>query len=424
MLALLSPLYNFEGVQEDQQPANLQPVADWFLPPEVTRLVLAHLDARSLVMLQAVERRMRTAVVSCASWGAHCERDFGRSCDSSPADICYRDYLRMWLERCDDEISHLRASSRIAKGMSTYVKQHNEKHSNKGTYWTSISLPGGDAATNAATNAAPGHGIIGMVCDICAFSRRDVAHAVAYKRQSALNTVLTTRSAAVVMFRKAGTIRGPMTFLPLSTITNAHQQVNLKPPSIPPPIPSTSSTSTTTSIPDGFIGLAVELVLLRKEHEHLRHTVLTSNIFKDLQVWESEAAVHLFKLRAIRRHWEREAARREQPRDGVSEEEASAADDQSAAERAAIENLNYVALDTYAQAPREDVEDALEDSAGDRPSLPPARMLLMRQVPAHEAPGFTHRDMCHLVDHGGTLARALAQKDRAQSALAFAEYGM
>ena len=343
--------------------------------------ILCFLDAPSLAAVQATEYRLRIAVAvdGCSTdtlWADRCSEDFKFNFIRSATPLIsggnlYREYLRLWLQRCEDELAHTTTPtySRLAKGLSKYVQSQKQ------------------------------HGIIGAVCDICAFENRRVCRAISHKRQSSLGTVVVENSHVVLAFKKASTVRGPMTFLPLSTVNSS----GLPPQSLVPPTITRTGAEEHTTIFPGFLGFASELVQLRPEHEHLRTTLLANNIFKNMQVWESEAAWATYKLYVIHKHWERRA-------------ELETQDDQG--ENLDIENICYVALDTYDNSTGlDDMRDDNDYDAG------AANFMVFGQVAAREG-HMRHRQQCHLVSHELTFEQALQKRNHARSALAFAEYGM
>jgi hypothetical protein len=222
--------------------------------------VLGYLDAKSLAQFQGVDQKSREIVAKLPKlWDRLSSVDFcqtggggaaleARQTGGISRQGAYLGYIKLVLQRMEDELANAEAVDRFAKGLCEYT-------------------------SSKKTN----HGIIAMVCDLAIFDDRAVALAVSLKRQCALTTVLVEDSKVVMDFRQAGHFRGPMAFLPLSACVNAPDTVSIVPP-----------TMTNGDPPPGFIGFAVDLIRLKQEHEYLRMSVLKANVFKDLQVWASE----------------------------------------------------------------------------------------------------------------------------------------
>ena len=87
---------------------------DWFLPTEVVHNILLFLDASGLAAVQATESRLRqavsTAVYSNDLWSIRCAQDFKLKVTNlaiaEPSADHYREYLQLWLQRCEDELAH------------------------------------------------------------------------------------------------------------------------------------------------------------------------------------------------------------------------------------------------------------------------------------------------------------------------------
>jgi hypothetical protein len=212
-------------------------------------LALTYLDAKSLAKVQRVDRRSRKIVSTLPGlWNRLSTDDFCTvNLDISPSRGAYIGYLKLVLQRLEDELANATAVDRFAQGLCAYTSKRSD------------------------------HGIIAMVCDLAIFDDRAMALAVSLKRQCALTTVLVKNAKVVMDFRAQGTVRGPMAFLPLTACENAPDTVQL----ITPKLASGDT-------PSGFIGFAVDLIRLKEEHEHLRASVLKATVFKDLQVWASE----------------------------------------------------------------------------------------------------------------------------------------
>jgi hypothetical protein len=388
-----------------QQPsrAAFPPVDDWFLPAEVVHKVLGYLDAPSLASVQATERRLRRGVAGdevCSNqlWFQRSKEDFKISSAVPegiiPTGIAYREYLRLQLQRCEDELAHTtgRTYSRLASGLSSYVR----------------SKAGASVKPNT-TNAAV-CGIVGMVCDLVAFEDRAVGRAIAQKRQSSMNTVIVENSYTVLEFKKAGTVRGPMTFLPLSSSILAfpvYRKIK--------PLVERDNKHTITA--PGFIGFASELVQLRPEHEYLRDTIIANNVLKNMQVWDSEAAFNVYKLYLVRKQWEWRMQMEHQGLDPDSTEAREGADE---IRWMPVDSICYVALDTYGG--ENNTSGYLDQRDDNDYDAGVANMMLMPQV--SDSKHMCHRSLCHLERHEAAVERALQKRNNARSAVAFAEYGM
>jgi hypothetical protein len=104
-------------------------------------------------------------------------------------------------------------------------------------------------------------------------------------RRNALPTIIVDSESTVISFKKHTSFKKqPISFLPFSTslLGILHDST------------STSFLVEPSINISGFLGFAVNLFCLRKEHEHFRKTILVI-LFKDLMVFESKASMNEYR---------------------------------------------------------------------------------------------------------------------------------
>ena len=127
-------------------------------------------------------------------------------------------------------------------------------------------------------------GIIGMVCDVGYLEDPVVAAVLSRKRYMTMLTVLTNNECDVHRFKKAMTtsheaaVSRIRSFLPVMSAKGILVDSDLE-------RVIGSNASSSFDIP-GFIGYAVKLIQLRKEHEHMRYSVFWG-LFRDLMVFQT-----------------------------------------------------------------------------------------------------------------------------------------
>ena len=127
-------------------------------------------------------------------------------------------------------------------------------------------------------------GIIGLVCDIGYVDDPIVAAVLSRKRYMTMLTVLTEHEKDVHKFKKTLTtthesaVSRIRSFLPVMSAKGIVVDSDLE--------RVIGSSPDTFRDVDGFIGYAVQLIKLRKEHEYMRYSVFWG-LFRDLMVFET-----------------------------------------------------------------------------------------------------------------------------------------
>lgn len=131
-------------------------------------------------------------------------------------------------------------------------------------------------------------GVTGMVCDVGYLESPVVAAVLSRKRYMTMLTVLTDHESDVHKFKK--------------TLNNTHEYAVSRVRSFLPVFSAQGILvdgdlerviGCTTLDAPGFVGYAVKLIMLRKEHEHMRYSVFWG-LFRDLMVFETREQALLY----------------------------------------------------------------------------------------------------------------------------------
>lgn len=215
------------------------------------------------------------------------------------------------LQRASDEVRNLRADYRLREGLDAFNRCTNHH----ATATTSISPNttrnkvgvkfdfalrsignnlGARARTRSGSSTGSSNGgVVGLISDLVTVPDPLIAQALSYKRRAALSTVVVDNDDVLFELRRRDLIRGPVNFLPLSTLhlENTSLLPRILSASTMPPRFDMLPVAPESPAPPGFIGYAVRLLQLRPEHEPLRWTVLFT-LFKDLVVFETTEQVN------------------------------------------------------------------------------------------------------------------------------------
>ena len=169
---------------------------------------------------------------------------------------CYRNEHRRW---CKSEINYLRARNDALHALDLYKRTYSDSHR---------------------------HDIVGAISNLIRFDDDNVARCISLFRPQASNIVVMRSQESVLRFKLSRSNGVPVPFNGISYITLDSDFDCLR--------TSSGFPSGIDALPDardeeGFIGYAVRLARLRKQHEYLRSTVLWT-IFRNLMVFETSAA--------------------------------------------------------------------------------------------------------------------------------------